>query len=262
LSLVDSGENKYFDFEISDLANFSTTVLHPDSTHKSEGKQIWSGSTFAEITSKFKNQISKYPNTIIIGSDTYLAKLPTTDLLAEKVLFANKKGNKLIPEKKGGVHTIFTQSSEKKYHEDSSFWVWNVQGITLGELVPTLKIKDEKNAFTTIDTRKFRKIILENYTFTYPPGRRNEKEIPKKVKNIEAIELADLIETKGINKIVISNLFGKIESVKDEIKNLVAITGVDRQPISRSLGGPIQICDRNNNKKCLYFADSIEVSKQ
>ncbi len=262
LSLVESGKNKYYELETDKLKNLSASVLHPDNAYKLEGKQIWAGPTFATLTSKFKDQLSNYPNTIIIGSDTYLVKLPTNDLLLKKSVFATKKNDKAIAKNKGGIHTIFTPSSDKRYHEDSSFWVWSVQGITLGELVPTIRIKSNKTDIKTIDTNKLKKIYLENYKFTYPPGRRIEDEIPKKINKVQGIELNDLIETKGITELEISNSFGKIASRRDEIKNLVAVVSIDNQPISRSLGGPIQICDRNNSKKCLYFADLIEVSKR
>lgn len=261
LSLVESGENKYYEIEINELAQSSSSVIHPDNAHKSDGKQIWAGPSFSELTSKFQKVIKKYPNTFIIGSDTYLAKIPTNDLINEKAIFASKKADKIINEKKGGIHTIFTQSSDKKYHTDSSFWVWSVTGVTLGELLPKMKIENEKNEIRIIDTQKFQKINLEGYTFTYPPGRRNEKEIPKKINIVEGIELNKLIEINDAAKLSITNLFGKIESNKSELNNLVVLTSINGQAISRSLGGPLQICDRTNNKKCIFFADNIKVSK-
>ncbi|MEI8025301.1 MAG: molybdopterin-dependent oxidoreductase [Pseudomonadota bacterium] len=242
----------YQDIDLSKLTTEHIETKHPDDVYANQPPQKWSGVNLQEILKTAKIRPNDSDEVTIIGADKYLAEFKFSDFKSGTPIFAYILNEQKISEKKGGIHTIFPSAS--KFSTTSAVWVWNIKSIHIGPTKPLVTFSYE-NTQKTINLSEIKsKTNASLVLIAHPPGKHlNDRDEFRM--DLSKVRLKELINVSG-KGLSIETIFETKTLLPSEVPDYYMIFG-RKESIPRHLGGPIQICQENDLKSCLFFADNI-----
>ena len=248
-------------FEKMPLAD-KLKVVHPDvGPNPGHTSSEWAGRFVKSFLAETKHEFSPNADVVLVGSDNYEAQLSAGVVMSEDVLLAVARDGERLPWMKGGNYTVFGAATKDPRYLRPGYWVWQLTAILIGELPPTLQVRNE-NTKNVLDLRTIagrterlgRRSISVGIRDRAMPGAEQIK--------LGILSLHDLAVAAGAPKAKLLS-FGTyngwhfdVDPSKDSYE---AIFAWDGAAIPAAFGGPVQLCAKAPPFDCKFFVSTVEV---
>ena len=247
--------------------NYVDNIIHPSKGVYGGRKSKWEGILLRDLLTNAGINIQNQNEKItIVANDNYSSQIEVSDIRNYDIFLATKLNDKLIPQYKGGVHTIYPINNRNlpKLFNDSSFWVWSVNTIFMGDFQPTLKLVVSGHE-NIIDLSSLQGITLENRLRASPNGSQKDKILKYNVQasTIPILRLASQLNSNKPDKVKYTSInvhtYNKKNfTINKHMERYQVIFKWDGKNISPAYGGPIQICRSDIVADCMYYVEYVE----